>query len=54
MLTAGNLMQTDQLLAGVVMLSVLGLLIAWGLGMLERASAEMALRVWGVKINDAA
>ena len=36
-LTAGSLMQTDQLLAGVVMLSVLGLLIAWGLGMLERA-----------------
>ncbi len=35
-LTAGNLMQTDQLLAGVVMLSVLGLLIAWGLGALER------------------
>ena len=35
-LTAGSLMQTDQLLAGVVMLSVLGLLIAWGLGMLER------------------
>jgi NitT/TauT family transport system permease protein len=29
-------MQTDQLLAGVVMLSVLGLLIAWGLGTLER------------------
>lgn len=36
-LTAGSLMQTDQLLAGVVMLSVLGLLIAWGLGMLERS-----------------
>jgi ABC-type nitrate/sulfonate/bicarbonate transport system permease component len=36
-LTAGSLMQTDQLLAGVVMLSVLGLLIAWGLGTLERA-----------------
>ncbi|WP_296380609.1 ABC transporter permease [Reyranella sp.] len=36
-LTAGSLMQTDQLLAGVVMLSALGLLIAWGLGMLERA-----------------
>ncbi|CAN5233744.1 ABC transporter permease [soil metagenome] len=36
-LTAGSLMQTDQLLAGVVMLSVLGLLIAWGLGMVERA-----------------
>ena len=36
-LTAGSLMQTDQLLAGVVMLSILGLLIAWGLGMLERA-----------------
>jgi NitT/TauT family transport system permease protein len=36
-LTAGNLMQTDQLLAGVTMLSVLGLLIAWGLGIMERA-----------------
>jgi NitT/TauT family transport system permease protein len=35
-LAAGNLMQTDQLLAGVVMLSVLGLLIAWGLSALER------------------
>lgn len=36
-LTAGNLMQTDQLLAGVVMLSILGLLISWGLGMIERS-----------------
>ena len=36
-LAAGNLMQTDQLLAGVVMLSILGLLIAWGLGRLERS-----------------
>lgn len=36
MLTAGNLMQTDQLLAGVAMLSILGLLISWALGMLER------------------
>ena len=36
-LQAGNLMQTDQLMAGVVMLSVLGLLIAWGLGMIERS-----------------
>jgi ABC-type nitrate/sulfonate/bicarbonate transport system permease component len=35
-LMAGNLMQTDQLLAGVVMLSLLGLLISWGLGALER------------------
>ena len=35
-LTAGNLMQTDQLLAGVVMLSILGLLISWGLGSVER------------------
>jgi NitT/TauT family transport system permease protein len=35
-LMAGSLMQTDQLLAGVVMLSILGLLIAWGLGRLER------------------
>jgi NitT/TauT family transport system permease protein len=36
-LTAGNLMQTDQLLAGVVVLSLLGLLIAWGLGLVERS-----------------
>src|SRR5262245_36327076 len=36
-LQAGNLMQTDQLVAGVVMLSVLGLLIAWGPGMVERS-----------------
>jgi ABC-type nitrate/sulfonate/bicarbonate transport system permease component len=36
-LTAGNLMQTDQLLAGVVVLSLLGLLIAWGLGVVERS-----------------
>jgi ABC-type nitrate/sulfonate/bicarbonate transport system permease component len=36
-LTAGNLMQTDQLLAGVVVLSIFGLLISWGLGMLERS-----------------
>ena len=45
-LTAGNLMQTDQLLAGVVMLSVLGLLIAWGLGGLERgAQVAVATKV---------
>jgi NitT/TauT family transport system permease protein len=36
-LTAGNLMQTDQLVAGVVMLSILGLLISWGLGKVERS-----------------
>jgi taurine transport system permease protein len=36
-LTAGNLMQTDQLLAGVVMLSILGLLISAGIGMIERS-----------------
>jgi ABC-type nitrate/sulfonate/bicarbonate transport system permease component len=35
-LSAGNLMQTDQLLAGVTLLSVLGLLIAWVLGQIER------------------
>jgi NitT/TauT family transport system permease protein len=35
-LTAGNLMQTDQLLAGVVILSILGLLVAMALGRLER------------------
>jgi NitT/TauT family transport system permease protein len=35
-LTSGHLMQTDRLLAGVVILSVLGLMVAWGLGALER------------------
>jgi NitT/TauT family transport system permease protein len=35
-LYSGNLMRTDQLLAGVVVLSVLGLLIAFVLGRLER------------------
>ncbi|MDA8108800.1 MAG: ABC transporter permease [Betaproteobacteria bacterium] len=36
-LQAGNLMQTDQLVAGVVVLSVLGLAISYLLGRLERA-----------------
>ena len=36
-LAAGNLMQTDQLVAGVVILSVLGLLISWGLSRAEKA-----------------
>ena len=35
-LMAGNLMQTDQLLAGVVMLSCLGLCVAYLLGRLEK------------------
>jgi NitT/TauT family transport system permease protein len=35
-LAAGNLMQTDQLIAGVVMLSLLGLAISVVLGILER------------------
>jgi ABC-type nitrate/sulfonate/bicarbonate transport system permease component len=35
-LTAGNLVQTDQLLAGVVILSLLGLVIGTGLTRLER------------------
>ncbi|MBM3601228.1 MAG: ABC transporter permease [Alphaproteobacteria bacterium] len=35
-LTAGNLMQTDQLLAGVTLLSVLGLIVGAGLTRLER------------------
>ena len=33
---AGNLMQTDQLMAGVVVLSLLGLIVARGIGALER------------------
>lgn len=35
-LQAGNLMQTDQLLAGVVLLSILGLTIAGVIGVIER------------------
>ncbi|MEJ1160990.1 ABC transporter permease [Prosthecomicrobium sp. N25] len=35
-LAAGNLMQTDQLVAGVLVLSGLGLIIAKGIGLLER------------------
>ena len=36
-LQAGNLMQTDQLLAGVVVLSLLGLAVARAIGALEKA-----------------
>lgn len=35
-LQAGNLYDTDGLMAGIVMLSALGLTVAWGLGVLER------------------
>ena len=35
-LQAGNLMQTDQLLAGVVILSLFGLVIGWLIGRLEQ------------------
>jgi NitT/TauT family transport system permease protein len=35
-LAAGNLMQTDQLVAGVAVLSLLGLAIGWGLSQAER------------------
>ena len=35
-LQAGNLYDTDNLLAGIVVLSLLGLTVAWMLGMLER------------------
>jgi ABC-type nitrate/sulfonate/bicarbonate transport system permease component len=37
LLTAGNLMQSDDLMAGVVILSILGLVIGAGLTALERA-----------------
>jgi len=36
-LAAGNLMQTDQLVAGVVLLSVLGLMVSWLLSRAEKA-----------------
>jgi len=35
-LTAGNLMQTDKLMAGLVAISILGLLIGAGITWLER------------------
>ena len=35
-LQAGNLYDTDNLLAGIVVLSALGLTVAWALGVLER------------------
>ncbi|HVZ07960.1 ABC transporter permease [Rhodopila sp.] len=36
-LQAGNLYDTDNLLAGIVVLSLLGLLVSWVIGRLERA-----------------
>ncbi len=36
LITAGNLMQTDQLMAGIVAISILGLLIGAGISWLER------------------
>lgn len=35
-LAAGNLMQTDKLIAGVVLLSLMGLAVSFGIGILER------------------
>jgi NitT/TauT family transport system permease protein len=35
-LSAGNLYDTDNLLAGIVILSVLGLVVSWAIGWLER------------------
>ena len=35
-LSAGNLYDTDNLLAGIVILSVLGLVVSWTIGWLER------------------
>ena len=36
-LSAGNLYDTDNLLAGIVVLSVMGLVVAWVIGRVERA-----------------
>ena len=36
-LSAGNLYDVDNLLAGIVVLSVLGLIVAWGIGRVEKA-----------------
>jgi NitT/TauT family transport system permease protein len=35
-LSAGNLYDTDALMAGIVVLSVLGLVLAWVIGLLEK------------------
>jgi ABC-type nitrate/sulfonate/bicarbonate transport system permease component len=35
-LSAGNLYDTDNLLAGIVVLSILGLTVSWVIGRLER------------------
>ena len=35
-LSAGNLYDTDALMAGIVVLSMLGLVVAWVIGLLER------------------
>ncbi|MBS0641831.1 MAG: ABC transporter permease, partial [Proteobacteria bacterium] len=35
-LQAGNLYDTDNLLAGIVVLSLLGLVVSWVIGRLER------------------
>jgi NitT/TauT family transport system permease protein len=35
-LAAGNLYDTDNLLAGIVVLSLLGLAVSWAVGLLER------------------
>ena len=44
-LQAGNLMQTDQLLAGVVILSVFGLAVGKLINLLESAAAALAVRL---------
>ncbi len=36
-LSAGNLYDTDNLLAGIVVLSILGLIVSWAIGRLEHA-----------------
>jgi NitT/TauT family transport system permease protein len=36
-LSAGNLYDVDNLLAGIVVLSVMGLVVAWLIGLAERA-----------------
>ncbi len=47
-LQAGNLMQTDQLLAGVVLLSLLGLSIAGVIGLIETLRlGGLALKIGG-------
>jgi NitT/TauT family transport system permease protein len=47
LLTAGNLMQSEELMAAIVAISVLGLLIGALISWLERVLLSWRWRIWG-------